>query len=193
MPLDPVSLTAVVRSALLGVGMIGTGSNQLTVGLANALSNYSKTAMIVNTIDVGTLGVGKGVGVGVLLAQPALFAALSSFFPSSAISGVSALQLATGISIGYSSAFATAIINTVHPSVGVGSGKLQISPNTAAAIGIFTTAFLSAGMTGNAVPQLASAVARALDSVLPTAIGIVAIAGSPSVVGSSGSGTGKLI
>jgi hypothetical protein len=193
MPLDPISVGALVRTGLLSAGAIGTGSGRLTLGLTNALCTYGKTAMNVGTIDIGTAGAGKGIGIGVLIPQSILFTALSGFLPGHGISGLSMPQIALGVSIGYSTALSTAIINTLHPSVGVGTGKLQITPNTTAAVGIFTAAFLSAGMTGTAAPRLATAIAKALDSVLPTAIGIIAIAGPPSIIPSSGIGSGKLL
>lgn len=193
MPLDPISVTGIMRLALLGAGLIGTGSNQLAVGLSNALCTYGKTAMSVGTIDVGTLGTGKGTGVGVVLPQPILMASLSTSLPGGGIAGLSMPQLALGISIGYSTALSTAIINTFHPSVGIGAGKLQIAPNTIAAIGIFTQAFISAGMSGNMIIPLATAIVKGLDAVLPAAIGVVAITGSPSTSPSSGVGSGKLL
>jgi len=193
MPLDPISVGGIIRVSLLSAGIVGTGSSQLCLGLTNALCTYSKSAMVVTTIDVGTLGVGKGIGAGVILPQPVLAAALAANLPANMVAGLSVPQLVLGISTGYSMALMTAIINTMHPSVGVGSGKLQIYPNTAAAIGIFTSAFLAAGMTGPSVVPLATAVARSLDAVLPTAIGVVVIAGPPNIVPGAGVGSGKLV
>lgn len=193
MPLNPVTVGPVVRSGLAAAGLLGTGSSQLALGLTNALCTYGTTAMNVMTIDVGTVGAGKGTGLGVMVPQPLLLASLTANLPAKGIAGLSMPQMALGISIAYSTALAMAIINTMHPSVGVGSGKLQIMPNTLPAIGIFSSAFLAAGMTGQSVPQLAAAVATALDNVLPSAIGIVAIAGPPSISPSSGMGKGTLI
>lgn len=193
MPLDPITVGGIMRGSLLAAGLVGTGSNQLSLGLTSALCTYGKTAMNVMSVDVGTLGVGKGLGVGVMLPQPVLAASLAGNLPAGGIAGLSMPQLVLGISVGYSAALATAIINTISPSVGVGAGKLQIMPNTAAAIGIFIQMFLAAGMTGPMVTPLATSVARALDLVLPTAIGVVAIAGPPNIVPSAGMGTGKLL
>lgn len=193
MPLDPISVGGIMRTSLLAAGLVGTGSGRLSSGLSDALCTYGKSSMNVTTLDVGTAGVGKGTGFGVVLAQPILAASLTTGLPSGGISGIALPQLVLGISVGYSTALSTAIVNTTHPSVGSGVGKLQIQPNTIAAIGIFIQAFLSAGMTGSAVTILATAIAKSLDAVLPLAIGVVAIAGPPSVSPSTGFGTGKLL
>lgn len=182
-----------MRVSLFGAGLIGPSSQQLVVGLTNALCTYGHTAMNVTTIDVGTAGTGKGVGFGVIVPQPLLVASLSYNLPANSIGGISAIQLILGIATGYSLALSLAGINTTHPSVGVGSGKLQIKPNTAAAIGIYQSAFLSAGLAGLMAKPLALAVATSLDAVLPLAIGFVAIAGPPNIVPSTGFGTGKLL
>lgn len=193
MPLDPITVGGIMRVSLAGVGMIGSGSSMLSLGLTNALCTYGKTSMNVSTIDVGTLGAGKGVGIGVFVPQPVLLSALLATLPAFGIFGISMPQLALGISTGYSLALSSAIVNTFHPSVGVGTGKLQIMPNTVAAISVFTQMFLAAGMTGPSVVPLATAVAKALDATLPLALGAVVIGGSPSIVPSAGSGFGKLL
>ena len=193
MPLDPISVFAIMQSSLLGAGLLGVANSQLALGLTNALSVYGQTTMVVTTIDVGTAGVGKGTGAGVVLPIPTLLSSFSVSLPSAGIAGLSMPQLALGISTGYSTALASAIINTVHPSVGVGSGKLQIVPNTLVAIQTFITAFLSAGLTGIMAVPLATAVATGLDAVLPSAVGVVAITGPPSSVSAAGAGSGKLV
>lgn len=182
-----------IRSSLAAANIRGTGSTQLALALTLALCKYGTSAMNVMTIDAGTVGVGKGTGFGVWIPQPLLMTSLTSNLPARGIAGVSMPQLALGIASGYSSALSMAMISTVHPSVGVGTGKLQILPNTVAAIGLFTDAFLASGLLGSAAPQLAAAVATALDNVLPSAIGMVAITGSPSSSASSGVGKGSLI
>ena len=193
MPLDPITVGAIMRGSLAGAGVIGSGSSLLAAGLATALCTYGKAGMTVTTIDVGTLGVGKGTGFGVIVPVPVLLASLMVSLPAGGIAGVSSVQLAAGISTGYSASLASAIINTIHPSVGLGSGKLQILPNAAAAIGIFISCFLAAGMKGPSAIPLATAVAKGLNAVLPTAMGIVVIAGPPNIVPSSGIGSGQLI
>lgn len=193
MPLDRISVSGIMRVSLFGVGLVGSGSNQLVAGLTDALCTYGTTAMSVKTIDSGTLGVGKGMGIGVILPQPILMVSLLASLPSEGIAGLSMPQVALGTSIGYSIALSTAIVSTFHPSVGTGSGKVQIFQNTVAAIGIFTKSFISAGMSGSMVVPLATAIAKGLDAVLPSAIGVVAITGSPSVAPSGGVGFGNLI
>lgn len=192
MPLDPITVGGIMRVSLLSAGLVGSGSSQLAAALAGALCTYGTTTMSVGTIDVGTAGAGKGTGIGVIVPQPFLSASLAISLPSNGIAGLSMPQLALGISTGYSVALSGAIVNTFHPSVGVGTGKLQIAPNTIASIGVFIQAFFAAGLTGSMAVPLATAVAKGLDAVLPAATGIVAIVGSPSVVSSSGVGSGKL-
>jgi hypothetical protein len=192
MPLDPITVGGIMRTSLLGAGLVGIGSSQLAAALTGALCTYGTTTMSVGTVDVGTAGAGKGTGIGVIVPQPVLAASLATFLPSNGIAGLSMPQLVLGVSTGYSMALSGAIINTFHPSVGVGTGKLQISPNTIASIGVFIQAFLAAGLSGSMAIPLATAVAEGLDAVLPVAMGVVAIVGSPSVISSSGAGSGKL-
>lgn len=193
MPLDPISVGVIMRGALLSAGLVGVSSNQLALGLTNALCVYGKTAMNVTTVDVGTVGVGKGTGFGVFLVQPAFATTLAGFLPANGIAGLSMPQIVAGVSVGYTAALATAVINTIHPSVGAGSGKLQILPNTVVAVGIFMEAFLSSGMTGLMLAPLSVALANSLDIALASAVGVVTITGPSASAPSSGLGTGKLI
>jgi hypothetical protein len=193
MPLNQIAITPILYGALTGAGIIGSLASPLSIGLANALCIYGTSSMNVTTIDVGVLGSGKGFGVGVILPVPILTSSLSTSMPAAGFLGASAPQLINGISIGYSETLATAIINTVHPNVGVGTGKLQVFPNTAVAINIFVTAFAAAGLSGSMAVSLATAVASGLDSSLISAQGVVAITGSPSVIPSTGVGLGKLL
>ena len=192
MPLNQISITPILYGALTGAGIAGSLASPLSTGLANALCIYGTSSMNVTTIDIGVLGAGKGFGLGVVLPVPVLTSSLSSSIPAGGFSGASAPQLITGIAIGYSEALATAVINTIHPTVGVGTGKLLILPNTAVVINIFITAFASVGLSGSMSISLATAIASGLDSSLVLAQGIVAITGSPSVIPSTGVGLGRL-
>ena len=193
MPLNQIETTPIIYGALVSSGVSGASASSLSIGLSNALCIYGTGSMNVTTIDAGLLGVGAGFGTGVVLPIPILVASLFSFMPANGFSGVSSPQIILGVSIGFSAVLATAIISTIHPTVGIGAGKLLILPNTSVSVGIFITAFAAAGMAGPMSVSLATAIASGLDAALPSAQGVVAIVGSPSIAPSGGVGFGKLL
>ena len=193
MPLNPIVTTPIMYSALNGAGIFGALSISLAEALSSAICTYGTTSMNVSTIDIGVLGVGKGFGAGVFLPIPVLEMSLQSFLPAYGILGVSTPQLITGIAMGYNQILATAVINTIHTTVGMGAGKLTIFPNTLIAIQTYITAFAAAGLVGSMAISLATAIASGLDPALSSASGVVAIVGSPSIFPSAGVGFGKLL
>jgi hypothetical protein len=192
MPLDPGSVTAIMTSSLLGASIAGIGSTQLATGVANGLSLYANSGLTVISVDTGVLGAGTGVGVGIILPTPMLVGAFTGTFPAGGIAGIMSPALIAALSLGFTQAFATAIINTVNPTVGVGAGVVTPIPKSVASIPAFIAGFASAGMTGISSIPLATAIAQGLDLSLLSGKGIIAIAGSPSIYASAGAGTGKL-
>jgi hypothetical protein len=192
MPLDPGSITAVMTSSLIGASIAGIGSAQLATGIANGLSLYASSGLTVISIDTGVLGAGTGVGVGIILPTPVLIGAFTGTFPAGGIAGIMAPALISALSIGFTQAFATAIINTVNPTVGVGAGIVTPVPKSVVSVPAFIAGFASAGMIGISAIPLATAIAQGLDIGLVSGKGVIAIAGSPSIYPSAGSGLGKL-
>lgn len=192
MPMDPATLTPIMTGALLANGLLGPSSPQLAAGLASGLSIYAQTAILVQTTDVGTLGAGKGTGIGVIV-PPAITASMLGSFSAAGMLGPMTPPLATAVATAFTLAFAQAGVNTVSAGVGVGAGKVTLIPSPGASVGIFMAGFTSAGMVGVNVAQLAAAVANGLDMTLPSCTGVVVIVGPPSILPGAGLGIGKLI
>jgi hypothetical protein len=148
--------------------------------------------LVVSSIDVGTIGAGKGTGFSVMI-PPTITASMIGSFSAYGMIGTMGVPLATGVAQGFTTCFMMAVINTVSVGVGVGAGKIMLVPNPAASLSIFLAALAGVGMSGVSMPRLAAAISTGLDQVLPSAIGIVAIAGPPSPYPSSGVGLGKLL
>jgi hypothetical protein len=87
---------------------------------------------------------------------------------------------------------ALAIVQTLNPLVGVGAGKLQLTPNGSGSV-IFPAAFIQAGMTGPQSAKMAVAIAQGLDAVIASAISVIAIVGPPNIVPGAGLGIGKIV
>jgi hypothetical protein len=193
MPLKSVpSNAAILASCLESASCIGVSSSQLALGIATGLEIYSDS-IIVTSVDVGTLGAGTGTGFTVMLDPPGLISTMTTAFADSAIAGVMAVAIATAISVGLVQVFAFAQIQTVNPTVGVGTGVCLLTPNPVASAAAFVTGFISAGLVGVSSAAMATAVSVGLDSALPSAIAEIVIAGSPSIVPSSGAGVGVLL
>ena len=192
MPMDPGTLTPIFLANLISVGLIGPSTIQLATGLANGTSIYANTAVQFQSVDVGTLGAGVGLGAGVVV-PPAIVPAMIGSFTANGILGPFSIPTATGIAQGMQLSFALAVIQTVAAGVGLGAGVGFCIPNPGASAGIFFAAFQAAGMLGPSTIQLASAVSAGLDLVLPASIAPVAIVGPPNIIPGAGTGIGKLL
>ena len=191
MPVDPGTTLPIFQGMLSSNSIVGQLSGQMSAGLSAGLSQYVSSAITVISIDVGTLGAGTGIGAGIIIPSSTILGTLTAMMVGNGITGTFAAPLSNAASNGISVSFAGAILNTVNPSVGVGAGKIQIIPLGLGG-GIFAGAFAAAGMTGMMAPALGNAVGLALDSVISSAVGIIAIVGPPSIIPSSGSGLGKI-
>lgn len=192
MPMDPGTLTPIMLANLVSAGMIGPSTIQLATGLANGLSIYATTTIQFQSVDVGTLGAGVGLGAGIIV-PPAIVPAMIGSFLSHGILGPFSIPTATGIANGFQLCFALAVVQTVAAGVGLGAGVGFCIPNPGASTGIFVAAFTSAGMIGPSAAQLAAACAFGLDLVLPASIAPVAIVGPPNIIPGAGTGIGKLL
>jgi len=186
MALGPPTIP-IFESFFISHGMTGTGMSQLAIGCANGLQLYMAGGCTVISIDVGTLGVGSGFGIGMILPGPLLAGIMSSLFVASLIAGPFSPITAEAISFGISSSLLTANINTINAGVGVGVGKVQCIPNGTGGT-LFTAALVSSGMTGSSIPSLGQAIGGALDSAISSAQGVVAIIGPPSILPGGGIG-----
>lgn len=191
MPMNPATLLPIMTANLISNGIAGSSVTQLASGLSNGLSQYATGSIRVQTIDVGTVGAGVGTGFGIII-PPSISTAMSGSFLANSLTGSYSLNLSNAIAQSFIQAFSLALISTTSPSVGIGSGKVILIPNPSISTVIFYNAMVFAGMSGIHITQLASAIANGLDSVLPSANGVVVITGSPSIYSSSGSGFGIL-
>jgi len=191
MPLAPAVTMPMFLGCLISAGNIGVSAPKLALGLASGLSQYASGPLMVNSIDVGTAGVGTGQGVGMQLPSPAAIGAMVSSLISGGIVGIASGPTGTGIAQGFVLALAQAKIATLSAGVGVGTGVARLVPNSAS-IGIFIRAFQSAGMVGVQSVNMATAVARGFDLAAIAATGQLAIVGPPSPSPGSGIGIGKL-
>jgi len=148
---------------------------------------------VVDTVDVGSVGSGTGVGVGIILAPPVLIGSLTSAFEGAQIRGSLRQSLIVAISNAVSDTLKLALINTVNAGVGAGTGKVTLVPNPTASVPLMVANFFGLALVGVSSPVLASAIARGIDQVLPSAIGVIAIAGTASPSPGIGTGIGKLI
>jgi len=191
MPVDPGTTTPIFNGMLVANGLIGPGTTKLAAGLAAGLFQYVSTAITVSSIDVGTLGVGVGNGIGVILLPSVILGALSPMMAGNGVLGAMAPSMANAIANGLSACLALAAMSTNNPGVGIGAGKLQLFPTGAGGV-TFVAAFKEAGLGGVMVSALGQAVGTALDAVIVSALGVIAIVGPASPLPGAGVGVGKI-
>jgi hypothetical protein len=192
MPIDPGTTTPIFTAALVANAQVGPNVGQLATGLALGLFQYAQAGITVNSIDAGTLGVGAGIGPSIILPEPLLLTALTASFIGHGIIGPMMPLQANAIALGISSSLALAIVQTINPTVGLGAGKLQLTPNGSGSV-IFPAAFIQAGMAGPGAAKMGLSIALALDAVIASALSVIAIAGPPNIVPGAGLGIGKIV
>lgn len=193
MALLPPAVTGIVATNLAACGIIGLSTAQLALGIGTGFSLYMTSVVTVNTADVGTLGGGAGIGLGLTLAPPVLMQSLRSTFEANGISGPSKDQMITAISSAVSQALLLVQVVTAHGGVGVGTGTIvSVNPVPAASIPMMIANFLSVGLIGLASASLATAIASGIDQSLASAKGQVVIVGPPSPFPGGGGGFGKI-
>ena len=191
MAINPGVTTPIFLGSLVANGQIGPSISQFASGLALGLFQYTQSGLTVISIDAGVLGVGTGICPTIILPEPVLLVSLMTSLAGHGIIGPTMPLQANAIALGVSVSLALAQVQTINPLVGIGAGKLQLIPNGTGG-SIFAAAFKASGMVGSMVTNLGLAVGLGLDAVIATAIGVVAIVGSPSIVPSGGVGTGVI-
>lgn len=190
MPITVVNATASIAGSLGSVSMTGSQVANYARGIATGLTTWVAATQVV-TSDVGTAGVGKNIPSPVVVTAPVLYANLVTGFASQAMSGTSVPSLCLGLSNGLVLALAQGLINTVHPTVGVGTGVAKfVAPS---AIPFMSLGLASAGMSGTAVVSMASALGMALDLTFASLVLPIAIVGPTSPYAGVGVGTGKIL
>lgn len=194
MALVPPVVGSVLAASMSGVGILGISSAQLSAAVSVGFCSYMLSAPVVTTTSVGSLGAGVGTGVGLTVLPSSLASAMRSTFTAAGIKGPNREQIITALSVGLCQSLLAAQLLTAHAGTGVGTGVVvSVAPVPVVSVPTMTAAFVGAGLVGPAAAGLASAIALAVDQVLPQAKGQVVIAGPPSPFGGGGPGVGRII
>jgi len=189
----PIVLPAIVGAIvpnLIATGNIGDKTPQLATGIANGLQQWIPS-IVVQTTDAGSLGVGSGGPMPLVVPQPALYGALLAGAASAGVLGIMAPLMFLGIANGLVLSFAQMLIKTTHPGVGAGTGAARFIGGSA--VPAMTAGFAAAGMKGQGTVQIATAVGTGLDITFQALAIPVPIVGSASPSGGSGVGVGLII
>lgn len=192
MPLDPATTTPIFLSCLAGAGDTGISVPNFAAALSTGLAQYAAGGIQIATLDTGFIGSGIGTGFGLILPPATIVPAMLGAFASVGFSGIMAVPTATAIGTAFSQCLAVGIVNTIHAGVGAGTGFVLAQPNSAVSFVSFLSALSGAGLTGISAPQMAQALASGLDAALPSATGVVFIAGGAGLFASTGAGLGKI-
>lgn len=192
MPLIPPAMTALLTGYMGAGGIFGVSSPQLATAVSNGFCQYAISSVVVNTVDVGAAGTGTGVGIGMVLAPPALIGSLTAAFEGAQIRGPLRQSLIVAIANAISDTLKLALINTVNAGVGAGSGKATLVPNPGTSVPLMVANFFGLALVGVSSPVLASAIAQGIDQALPSATGVIAIAGAAGPSPGTGTGVGKI-
>jgi hypothetical protein len=195
MPITPPGLQGLLMPLVTAAGIKGTSASSLVSAISIAVTTWMQT-LVVQTNDVGLLGVGVGTGKAIVT-PPALVGPLVGAAAAS-LKGTAMVPLMTAIGNGVASFVASQVmVQTTHPGIGVGAGigTLKI-PGPAPLQGLLSAQFSAVKIMGTSMPSLAQAIATGLATGMATAIITVAITGTPIVpppVTGSSVGIGKLI
>jgi hypothetical protein len=190
MPLTPVGLTAALVPSLLASGIIGTAMPQLALGVANGVT-LAIQAAVVESVDVGTLGVGETV-LPFLVPPPLILSSMFAGFAAQQLVGTAAPSMIAGLSTGLGIGFPQGLITITHAGVGTGAGVARVIIS-GSAVPFMLTGFASAGMSGQGAIKQASAIGIALDIIFGAYTIPVPIVGAPSILPGAGAGIGKIV
>lgn len=190
MPVVIPGIVGALVPAIFATGNLGSQVPQLATGIANGLSNWVPS-VVVQTIDTGSLGVGSGGPMPLVVPQPPLFANLLAGAASAGVLGVMSPLLFLGIANGLVLAFNQMLIKTTHTGVGAGTAAARFIGSSATPQMI--AGFNAAGMKGEGTVKMAKAVGTGLDLTFQTLAVALPIVGAPSPSGGSGVGFGVIL
>lgn len=190
MPVTTPQAIATLVPNLVSCLMLGVGVPRLARGLGIGLSTWTPT-IVVNTTDVGTAGVGKGVPVPIAIVQPVLYANLLAGMRGQNLVGVLAPAFIMGLSNGIVALYAQGLTNTAHPGVGSGAGVATFRPPSP--FPYIQAGFAAVGMNGDVATRFARAVSHGLEATFRSLVLPQPIVGSASPVATSGRGFGSII
>ena len=193
MPLVLPAVQSLLLANLAGNTIFGVSSPLLATAVATGFVTYAQTSLIATSVDVGTAGIGAGVAPVISLPSAQIIGPMIAALTAAGVNGPSKPQLANAISQTLSASLLTAQIVTVNTGVGVGTGKATLVPNSAVSVPLMIAAFTGSLLIGTASVRLATGIAQGIDAVLPSATAVLAIAGPPSPIPSSGVGVGKVL
>jgi len=190
MPVVPPAIVGLLFPNMASTGNIGGGVAKFASGVAGGLAVWIPKIQVI-TIDSGSLGVGSGGPMPLVVPSPLLYANLLTGSASFGILGPMDPLLELGLANGLMAAFTGMLVKTTHPGVGVGAAtaKFQAPP----AIPDMIAGFSAAGLVGDGPVKKASAVGMALDITFASLVMPVPIVGAPSPSGGAGAGFGQII
>ena len=171
MPLSPPSLAGAIQGGLSASSIAGVSAASLALGIATGVCQWIPTIVVLTT-DAGAPGTGTGTLP--LLVQPGL---LQGGFQAglAAFSGTALPQLITGLATGLSNGLMSAMIITVHPCVGVGTGVPQFICQPA--FPMILAGLLGAGIKGVSASVLAQGIGTGLQQAFSSLVLAIPIAG----------------
>lgn len=193
MPLNPPALSSgFLVPNLASTGNLGTGVPMFSLGIAIGVCQYLTVQSRVMTVDAGTLGAGTSI-IPLIVPSPLLISSLTTGFASAGLMGVMAPKAILGIANGLMTGWlALALLQTNHPTVGVGAGVARVvGPSAMPAM---ISGFAAAGMIGDGPMRMARAIGIGLDMTFAAFVQPgIPIVGSASPIGSAGVGLGTVI
>jgi hypothetical protein len=179
---------------MTGQSIFGLSCNQFSLAVANGFCSYLLSSPIVNTLDVGTAGVGAGSGLGIIIPPPIFINAFQSTFAGKGINGEMRSSLIRALAFSLSASLAFAQIITAHAGTGVGTGTIvNITPVPTMSISLMIQNFIGSGLLGVMSANLATAIAQGIDQALPSAKGQIIIVGPSSPFPGGGLGSGRIL
>lgn len=190
MPATIPGMMSVLVPSLISAGMVGTGVSKYALGVSTGLQIWVPQVKIL-TVDVGTLGVGVGTPIPIIVPTPTLYANLVASMVAQGLAGPLMPALMLGLANGLTASFAQMLTQTVHPSVGVGSSVATFKAPPA--VTSMLLGFSAAGMVGDGPTKKARSLGQALDQTLASLFLPIGIVGPPSIAPSGGAGFGNII
>jgi uncharacterized membrane protein (DUF485 family) len=191
MPLQAPITTYIFFNNLSASNLNGLAIPQMSLGLAMGLENYANKGLTAQSADVGTIGVGKGVGIGFLVTAQVLSAAFYGTFLAHNILGIASPSVINALALSFNQCFLGAAITTNSATVGIGTGIVKAVTDTKASKDAFEAGMKSGSILGSASSRFIQDVAEGLDIALNTGVGAIVIGGAPSIIPSAGSSSGN--
>lgn len=190
MPIAIPAIVGVLVPNMFATGSFGDKMPQLATGVATGLQKWVPS-MVVQTLDSGSLGVGSGGPMPLVVPQPALYGALLTGAAASGVLGIMAPLMFLGLANGLVLAFAQMLIKTTHPGIGAGTGAARFIGGSA--VPVMIEGFASVDMKGDGPVKIAKAIGIGLDITFQALAIPVPIVGSASPSGGAGAGVGTII